>query len=481
MDFLDGPGATRRALPTVTVLMAAYNYARFIERALNSVLDQDYPAELLDVIVIDDASTDETPEILERYAAAYPDRVTVIRQANAGNRVAANTAFPLARGELIAMMDADDMWPLDKIGRQVALMLSNERLGLVYCDTEVIDADDQIVHPSYWELYDIVPQRGPEAYLEIMSYPGNIALNSTILFRKDLGAAFFPMPEQNIFQDWWITGHCALVSEIDYVEGLRSGYRQHGTNALLGAQRHRQSIGRCKTAEMRRKMLVHGAGDRLTDAQLIDAWQAWEHTLRDLAWSRQTLYLPVTASTDEELAWGAEHHAAATAAIAAGDASGALRAAIRALACDPFNGPYRDLVEDLRWVNEALRGVSVEAFGDPARRFLTLAYADELVLEPELLSRYVAVVGEGDRATLAIAAPGLGPDLAMSTVMSAADGAGVDFDALPDVVLVTDDTPAAQVQLERSANALLSHRDIGLELPVFRPESFAALRALSLT
>src|SRR6201992_438352 len=130
MDVLDGPRQPTGALPAVTVLMAAYNYARFIERSLDGVLQQEYPADRLDGVVVDDSSTDDTPEVLARYRTAYSDHVTVIRQANSGNRVAANTAFGMAHGELIAMLDADDMWPLDKIRRQVELLMSNDRLGL---------------------------------------------------------------------------------------------------------------------------------------------------------------------------------------------------------------------------------------------------------------------------------------------------------------------------------------------------------------
>jgi Glycosyl transferase family 2 len=479
MDVLDGPRRPTRALPTVTVLMAAYNYGRFLERSLDGALHQDYPAELLDVIVVDDSSTDETPEILERYRAAHPNRVTVVRQPNSGNRVAANIAFGLARGELIAMLDADDMWPADKIRRQVELLMSNDRLGLVYCDTRVIDAADNVIHESYWDLYDIVPQRGPNAFREIMSYPGNIALNSTILFRKELGRHFFPMPEQNIFQDWWIAGHCARLSEIDYVEGLRSGYRQHGTNALLGATGLEEIAGLCKTAEMRRKMLVYGAGEHLTDEQLLDAWQAWEHTGREAAWRSQTIYLPVIPSTPEERQWGAAHSVAAAAAIEAGDVSRALHSAVRALACDPLRRDYRECVEDLRWVVETVGSASSEWAGSQTR-FITLAFADELIEDPDLLNRYVSAVREDDRAILAVAAPGLRADLAMTAMLAALANAGIDVDALPAVTLVTDADPDARAELERRANALLSRRETDHSLPRFRAESFPALKALAL-
>ena len=62
-------------LPTVSALMAAYNYEQYVGRAIESALAQDYPPELLEIIVIDDGSTDSTAEIVRGLAAAHPGRV----------------------------------------------------------------------------------------------------------------------------------------------------------------------------------------------------------------------------------------------------------------------------------------------------------------------------------------------------------------------------------------------------------------------
>src|SRR5690349_5141074 len=99
--------------PMVTALMAAYNAESFVAQAIESALAQDWPEDRLEIVVVDDGSTDRTAEVVERYVAT--GRVRLIRQANAGPCGAVNTALAAARGEWLALLDADDAWPPDKL------------------------------------------------------------------------------------------------------------------------------------------------------------------------------------------------------------------------------------------------------------------------------------------------------------------------------------------------------------------------------
>ncbi len=103
------------SLPTVSALMGAYNYQQYVARAIESALAQDYPPELLEVIVIDDGSTDHTAEIVAEIAERNQGRVRLISQANGGYIAATNRAIAEADGELLALLDADDIWLPDKI------------------------------------------------------------------------------------------------------------------------------------------------------------------------------------------------------------------------------------------------------------------------------------------------------------------------------------------------------------------------------
>ncbi len=109
----------------VSVLMPCRNAAPWIGQALDSALQQTWPR--LEVIVVDDGSTDGTDRIASKFASA---RCRIVRQEPRGASVARNHAFELAQGDLIQYLDADDLLGPDKIARQVAAMRSRGRLAL---------------------------------------------------------------------------------------------------------------------------------------------------------------------------------------------------------------------------------------------------------------------------------------------------------------------------------------------------------------
>lgn len=467
-------------LPTVTVVVAAYNYAGFIGRTLDSALSQDYPAELLDIVIVDDGSTDGTPDVLAEYQRRHPDRITVIRQENAGYVAATNNAVAHARGAVLAILDADDVWPADKTRRQVQCLLDNPDVGLVYCDTEIIDPYDAVRRRSLWEWYEMKPQRGSHAFADIMDTNGNAALASTIILRRDVAAHALPMPLQAPYVDWWVTARIAAVADIEYLGDLRVGYRQHGENLTLGATGMKRVRETLKCLEVRRQLLIHGAGEHLTENELLKAWLAWEGAGLTAVNQAGSVYVPLPTVTDEQRNRGAEHAAAAQAATLRGDVRTALRERINACACNPHDAASREWIHELAWVaklNEPQDEAAVDPLGS-ARRFVTLAYCDELVSEPELLSAYASVITEEDDATLAIAAIGLTDGHALQAVTSVAGQAGLDVSTLPDVLVVTDGGPGARIELERRANAVLTRRQAKLVAPAFRPESVSELRAL---
>src|SRR5262245_43125115 len=125
-------------IPRVSVVMANFNYARYLRAAIDSVLNQ--TLRDLELIVVDDGSTDDSRSIIESYLA--DSRVRFAPVNHLGQPGAKNTGIELARAPLIAFLDADDIWHLDKLEKQVALFDRDSTLGVVYSRRVLIDEKD---------------------------------------------------------------------------------------------------------------------------------------------------------------------------------------------------------------------------------------------------------------------------------------------------------------------------------------------------
>jgi glycosyltransferase involved in cell wall biosynthesis len=123
-----------KSIPHVSVVIPTYNNVRYLQPALDSVFQQTYPD--LEIIVVDDGSTDETPNLLESYA----NRLRYISQENQGSAAARNRGIQAANGKLIAFLDSDDYFLLpDKIAQQVACFQANPALGSVQTGWKIVN------------------------------------------------------------------------------------------------------------------------------------------------------------------------------------------------------------------------------------------------------------------------------------------------------------------------------------------------------
>ena len=95
------------ALPSISAVVPVYNASAWIREALQSVVEQRYPVDLLDILVVDDCSTDGSAEIADSYLASAPVRGRLIRTAKGGPSRARNIGWRQAQGEWIQFLDAD--------------------------------------------------------------------------------------------------------------------------------------------------------------------------------------------------------------------------------------------------------------------------------------------------------------------------------------------------------------------------------------
>jgi glycosyltransferase involved in cell wall biosynthesis len=123
----------------VSVVIASYNMGQYLPRAVHSALAQSYPQ--VEVLVVDDGSTDDTPAIMRQFHAEA--RVRALRQPNGGQARARNQGVAASRGQFVAFLDADDEWLPDKLARQMPLFRDRPGLGVVHSEFERMDADGQ--------------------------------------------------------------------------------------------------------------------------------------------------------------------------------------------------------------------------------------------------------------------------------------------------------------------------------------------------
>jgi glycosyltransferase involved in cell wall biosynthesis len=162
---------------SVSIVMPTFNRLRYVERAINSVLCQTHSD--FELIIVDDGSTDGTPDLLERYAK-LDNRVHLIRQTNSGVTSSRNHGVSRAKFDLIAVMDDDDIMLPERIATQVAFLTAHPEVSAVSSFAYLIDDDENIIGKSCPEI-DI--ERGkkelrPDLFLDI--------IHATATFRKSV-------------------------------------------------------------------------------------------------------------------------------------------------------------------------------------------------------------------------------------------------------------------------------------------------------
>ncbi|PZU82589.1 MAG: glycosyltransferase family 2 protein [Chelatococcus sp.] len=208
----------------VSVIVPAYNAGRYIDRTLLSVRGQTHGN--LEILVVDDGSSDETPDIALRHAGMDP-RIRLIRQDNAGVAAARNSGIAHARGRYVAPIDADDLWAPDKIERQMAAIHgATVPIGLVYSWYALIGEQDEII-----DAIDNTPEDG-EFLQRMCRY--NVVGNgsSALLLRQavlDVGGYDTSLRERNAqgCEDYKLYFLIAERFAVTAVKDYLTGYRVH--------------------------------------------------------------------------------------------------------------------------------------------------------------------------------------------------------------------------------------------------------------
>ena len=428
----------------VTCICTAYNVGAYVRDAIASALAQDYEGEL-EIIAVDDGSTDGTGAILDELA----DRITVVHQANTGFLGAVDAGLALATGDYIALLDGDDEWPADKVRRQAEFLDANGDVGLVFGDMEVIDEHGAPVHDSFWRFERLEVHRG-DVFDRLVQ--GNFVSGGASMFRASFRERIAPIPRTVAWPDWWFAVRIAEIARLDWIDGATNRYRLHGANMTFGADGARLARNKRDEIRMRRWVLANLSASRAPVSALLACHQLLELQAAQAAHALAELPTDGIAVDDLDRARAAGARGAAHERLAAGDVEGAVRRLLSALGHDPWNGAAR---VELYWLAEAMGGASALAGtgqGLPdVRGFCAVADGDEISVRPALLRAFADAFSAADDATLLVLGPGDSAAALQTKIVAALGAAGLDEDACPDVLLLPGVQPEAVV-----AQAVLS-------------------------
>lgn len=245
--------------PFVSVLIDTFNHERFIERAVASVLEQDFPAGERDILVVDDGSTDGTADIIRK----FEPRVRLLRKPNGGQASAFNTGIPECRGEIIAFLDGDDWWLPGKLSRVAGIMAKDRSIGLVGHAIRELFADgfERIIAPERSERLKLDSLDAARVFRLRKSYLGT----SRMTLRTEIAQQILPVPSTLVIEaDEYLFTLAAAIAEIVILKEPLTCYHIHGGNLYMaagagdGRLRRKQEVMAALASALREKLPAFG-------------------------------------------------------------------------------------------------------------------------------------------------------------------------------------------------------------------------------
>ena len=233
--------------PSVDVFVPCYNYGRFLRAAVDSALSQ--PGVDVRVLVIDDASTDETPRVGDVLAAEHPNVTFVRHTQNAGHIATYNEGLAWARQTYFQFLSADDLLAPGALRRATAFMAAHPDVGLVYGRTVCFDGIPPVVPAD--AVYETSVVDGLEFISRAAATCHNpIANPSAVLVRTDaqheIGGYLPELPHSGDMEMWF---RFATWGPIGFLDGDQGFYRRHATNMSHGYADVRDYSQRLKAFE----------------------------------------------------------------------------------------------------------------------------------------------------------------------------------------------------------------------------------------
>jgi glycosyltransferase involved in cell wall biosynthesis len=202
--------------PRVSIVVPVYNREEFVGETIESLLAQTY--DDLQIVVVDDGSTDGSGAVIERLGAAHPGRIVAMRHENAGQAISTNRAFEACDGELLGYLSSDDLLRPDAVATLVEAIERRPDAVVVYPDYLLIDEQGEVIdrmHCGEFDLLEVLRNYDP------IIGPGALVRRSAI----DRAGAMDPAFPTNVDFEWWL--RLILEGPFVWVPEPLASYRRH--------------------------------------------------------------------------------------------------------------------------------------------------------------------------------------------------------------------------------------------------------------
>jgi glycosyltransferase involved in cell wall biosynthesis len=230
------------AKPFASVLIDTYNHERFIEKAIVSVLEQDFPVADREILVVDDGSTDGTPELVRKFGP----EVRLLRKRNGGQASAFNAGIPECKGEIVAFLDGDDWWARKKLTSVAQAMAEDASVGIVGHGIVMVgrDGSEQNVTLSEGFRFQANTLEGGKLFRRRGAFLGT----SRMTIRAELLRRIGTVPESIAIQaDEYFFTLASALTEVRILPEALTYYRLHDANSF-------QITGRPDPQKLRNKL-----------------------------------------------------------------------------------------------------------------------------------------------------------------------------------------------------------------------------------
>jgi glycosyltransferase involved in cell wall biosynthesis len=246
--------------PLVSVVLGTFNGERYLEEQLRSVLEQTY--KQLEILAIDDGSSDGTVGILRQYAALDSRIRVVINERNLGFIRNFEKGCSLATGHWIALCDQDDFWMPDKVKKMVAGI---GHYPMIYCDSELCGED---LRPLGKKISDLVHYQPFDDCRQLCVF-SRMYGHATLITRELFGKAS-PFREE-VPHDGWLAFHATLYGGVAYLPEVLVKYRQHAGNVfgVVGRKKKKRQLADKKRKELARVRIRMDAYCRACPDELV--------------------------------------------------------------------------------------------------------------------------------------------------------------------------------------------------------------------